>query len=176
MNEASETGAGTVVGYEANGGFLINSDVTLYGKTLTALPTRDAVILLLSIVLLAEKEGKKISQLAAGLPGRFTASDRLKDFPQADSRSILEMFDTGDEGADKAKGREVFGELCGGCVGIDRMDGVRMTFENDEIVHLRPSGNAPEFRCYNEASEAGRAVELNARCMEILKALRESAR
>ena len=174
MNEASKTGAKTVVGYEANGGFLTNTDIALHGKTLPALPTRDAVILLLSIILLAEKEGKKISQLGADLPGRFTASDRFKDFPQADSRSILEMFSGGDEAGDRAKAAEVFGGLCGGCVGIDRTDGVRMTFANDEIVHLRPSGNAPEFRCYNEASEAGRAVELNVRCMEILTGLRES--
>lgn len=174
MNEASAGGGKTVVGYEANGGFLINTDIELCGKTLAALPTRDAVILLLSILLLAEEEGKKISELAAGLPERFTASDRLKEFPQADSRSILEMFNTGDEAADMTKATEVFGLLCGDCIAIDRTDGVRMTFGNNEIVHLRPSGNAPEFRCYNEASEAERAVELNSCCMKILTRLRKN--
>jgi phosphomannomutase len=28
-----------------------------------------------------------------------------------------------------------------------------MTLEDDQIIHLRPSGNAPELRCYSESSE-----------------------
>ena len=46
---------------------------------------------------------------------------------------------------------------------IDRTDGLRLTFkaaQGDEIVHLRPSGNAPELRCYAEASTESRAAEL----------------
>jgi len=31
-------------------------------------------------------------------------------------------------------------------------DGLRITFDNRDIIHLRPSGNAPELRCYCEAS------------------------
>ena len=48
---------------------------------------------------------------------------------------------------------------------INRTDGVRVTFANGEIIHLRPSGNAPEFRCYTEASSDTRAHELNDRCL-----------
>jgi len=174
MIQASRGGAKAVVGYEANGGFLTNSDIEVCGKTLPALPTRDAVILLLSVILLAEREGKKISELAAELPARYTASDRLKDFPQEDSSCVLEMFSSGDETRDMAKATEVFGDLCGSCTGIDRTDGVRMTFDSGEIVHLRPSGNAPEFRCYNEADRPDRAAQLNAACMKILTQLRQA--
>jgi phosphomannomutase len=168
MIEAANTGAKTVVGYEANGGFLTNSDISLSGGKLRALPTRDAAILLLSTILLASKEGKKISKLRADLPCRYTASDRLKDFPQEDSRAILDLFDSGETAADKAKATDVFGKLCGTCIDIDRTDGVRMTFESGEIIHLRPSGNAPEFRCYNEAATEDRVAELNKACMNIL--------
>jgi phosphomannomutase len=69
-----------VVGYEANGGFLLNSDIETGGKMLRALPTRDAVIVMLGILLLAKAQGKTVAQLAASLPARFTASDRLKEF------------------------------------------------------------------------------------------------
>ncbi len=69
------------------------------------------------------------------------------------------------------KANDVFGELCGSCCDIDRTDGVRMNFDNDEVVHLRPSGNTPEFRCYNEAASADRVVELNSACMKILTTL-----
>lgn len=168
MIDATNAGVKTVVGYEANGGFLTNSDITLGGGNLRALPTRDAVILLLSTILLASREGKKISELTADLPARYTASDRLKDFPQEKSRSILSFFDTGDAEADKTKATDAFIELCGRCRDIDRTDGVRMTFDNDEIIHLRPSGNAPEFRCYNEAATEARVAELNEACMKIL--------
>ncbi|EHY9076612.1 phosphomannomutase, partial [Salmonella enterica] len=29
--------------------------------------------------------------------------------------------------------------------------GFRITIDNNNIIHLRPSGNAPELRCYAEA-------------------------
>ena len=34
-----------------------------------------------------------------------------------------------------------------------------MTFDSEEIIHLRPSGNAPELRCYTEAASGARATE-----------------
>jgi phosphomannomutase len=40
------------------------------------------------------------------------------------------------------------------------VDGLRITFENEEVIHLRPSGNAPEFRCYSEADNEQRAREI----------------
>ena len=168
MNEATKSGAKVVVGYEANGGFLTNSDIPMFGTNLQALPTRDSVILHLSIILLSIREGRKLSELTASLPERYTASDRLKNFPQQDSKYILELFNSGDAVKDRAKATDIFGKLCGVCSGIDRTDGVRMTFDSDEIVHLRPSGNAPEFRCYNEAASADRVVEINSECMKIL--------
>jgi phosphomannomutase len=174
MISASKGGAKVVVGYEANGGFLTNSDIPLFGKSLRALPTRDAVILHLCIILLAEREGKKLSELTASLPERYTASDRLKDFPQEDSKHILDLFHTGDVAKDRANATDIFGELCGICTSIDRTDGIRMTFGNDDVVHLRPSGNAPEFRCYNEADTQERVVELNSTCMKILTDLKRN--
>jgi phosphomannomutase len=163
-----ESDVKVVVGYEANGGFLTNSNIPLFGKRLLALPTRDAVVLHLSIILLAVREGKTISELASDLPRRYTASDRLENFSQEQSRSILDKFDTGDVAKDKAISTDIFGELCGNCCCIDRTDGVRMTFDSEEIVHLRPSGNAPEFRVYNEASTEKRVKELNTACLKIL--------
>jgi phosphomannomutase len=135
------------------------------------LPTRDAVILHLCIILLAAKENKKLSEITADLPERYTTSDRLKNFPQEDSKYILDLFNSGDEVKDQAKATDIFGELCGLCCSIDRTDGERMTFDSDEIVHLRPSGNAPEFRCYNEAAAVERVLELNSACMKILAGL-----
>lgn len=169
MLRASATGAKRVVGYEANGGFLLNSDISLNGKKLRALPTRDAAIVILGILLLAKRRGKKISELAAGLPARFTASDRLKNFATEKSAAILAQFSTGDASADLAAFEKTFGALCGNVARLDRTDGLRATFVNGEIIHLRPSGNAPEFRCYTEADSDARARELNTAALEILR-------
>jgi phosphomannomutase len=54
----------------------------------------------------------------------------------------------------------------GGVKNIDQTDGLRVTFESGDIVHLRPSGNAPELRCYAEADSAGRAKKLCDECLD----------
>ncbi|MBN2525244.1 MAG: phosphomannomutase [Deltaproteobacteria bacterium] len=169
MNEAVKDGAQMAIGYEANGGFLTNSTLRRFGRALAALPTRDAVILQLSIILLARMENCSISALCASLPQRFTSSDRITDFPLENSRAILEKFSTGDGTSDSIAIEKKFGALCGKVATIDRTDGIRITFENQEVVHLRPSGNAPEFRCYTEAATDNRAKTLNTQCMKILQ-------
>ncbi|MDR3459250.1 MAG: phosphomannomutase [Verrucomicrobiae bacterium] len=165
MLQATANGAKRVVGYEANGGFLLNSDVELGGKTLRALPTRDAVIVMLGVLLLARAQGKTVSQLAAGLPARFTASDRLKDFATEKSAAILAKFNSGAEAADQTAIEAMFGEICGKVASLNRTDGLRIVFQNEEIIHLRPSGNAPEFRCYAEAAADARAREITSRAL-----------
>jgi phosphomannomutase len=161
LQEAAAAGAQRVVGYEANGGFLLNSTLALDGKTLGALPTRDAVIVILGILLLARHEGKTVSELAATLPARFTASDRIKNFPTEQSAAIIARFNTGETAADQRAVESVFGAISGTVTTLDRTDGLRCTFANQEIIHLRPSGNAPELRCYTEAATDARAREMN---------------
>ena len=56
----------------------------------------------------------------------------------------------------------MFGGICGPVTGLNRTDGLRITFANEEVIHLRPSGNAPEFRCYAEAATDERAREITA--------------
>jgi len=169
MLEASAAGAQRVVGYEANGGFLLNSDLPLDGHVLRALPTRDAVIVMLGILLAAKRSGKKVSELVAALPARFTASDRLKNFATEKSAAILQRFHQGSPAADRAAIEQFLGALCGNVTAIDRTDGLRVTFANAEVVHLRPSGNAPEFRCYTEADTEARSLALNAAVMARLQ-------
>jgi phosphomannomutase len=168
MQQLSARGITPVVGYEANGGFLIDSDILRDGKPLPALPTRDAVIVAVAILEAANRAGKPISRLAGDLPLRFTDSDRIKAFPTELSNRRLADFDSGDEAADRRALEAVFGEAFGRVAALDRTDGLRITFDSGEIAHLRPSGNAPELRAYTEAASAGRAREMNRICMEIL--------
>jgi phosphomannomutase len=167
MNHALSAGDGIVAGYEANGGFLLASDVTRGGYTLKALPTRDAVLPMLAILVSAAEQGCTLSALIDSLPRRYTASDRLKEFPTELSHRRIGVL------ADSVVDIEqTFGDLCGRVANIDTTDGLRITFESDEIIHLRPSGNAPELRCYNEADSPERARELNLACLAVLSSWR----
>ena len=53
----------------------------------------------------------------------------------------------------------------GEVVMVNTVDGLRLGFANGDIVHLRPSGNAPELRCYAEADTTLRAVQLCTDCL-----------
>ncbi len=172
MQQAQAEGAKRVVGYEANGGFLIASPVESAGKILSPLPTRDAVILHIAILLLSIEKNITISELVSELPQRFTYSNRLKEFPTEKSNAKINALYSGNESRDKETIGAVFGEHFGPVASFDTTDGLRITFESDEIVHLRPSGNAPEFRCYNEAGTESRAIEMNQICMDIMAAWR----
>lgn len=166
MQQQREAGAERVVGYEANGGFLTMMSIEKDGRALAALPTRDAVIVALAVLLIAIRHGVAVSQLSDLLPQRFTASDRLKDFPSELSQGRITAL-----AESPAELLTRFPDL-GSPVAVDTTDGLRITFANDEIVHLRPSGNAPELRCYTEAASPERARVLNADCLAWLSGWR----
>jgi phosphomannomutase len=167
MQQALAEGARRVVGYEANGGFMTLTPVELEGRELPALPTRDAAIVALAVLLLARRHGIPVSQLTGLLPARFTASDRVRDFPTGLSTQHIRRLS-----ADPQAIEQLFPTL-GLVADVDVTDGLRVTFASAEVVHLRPSGNAPELRCYTEADTAERAQRLNADCLARLAAWRE---
>lgn len=166
MEAAAAAGATDIVGFEANGGFLVGSTMTREGNSLAMLPTRDAVLPMLALLALAHEQGVPLSGILAGLPPRFTASDRIQEFPTARSRALLAEFQASPQSVG-----EFFSSLCGEAVDRDLTDGLRLTFANGEIVHLRPSGNAPELRCYAEADSESRAKALVVLTLEKLKQL-----
>ena len=157
----------SVVGYEANGGFLQQAEISQNNKTLSPLPTRDAVIAPLAIMLLAQQQTLTISELLKTLPQHYTYSDRLKDIPIEKSRQILTEMVKGDLATSLAMIKSFFPQLSNP-ISIDETDGVRITFENDEIIHFRPSGNAPELRCYTEADDEMHAEKLNKQCLKAI--------
>ncbi|MDE3238142.1 MAG: phosphomannomutase [Paracoccaceae bacterium] len=161
-------GSGRVVcGYEANGGFLLGTALSREGRHLAALPTRDAVLPVISV--LAASRGRSVAALCAELPQRVTWSDRIKNFPTADSRAIIAWLSDGDDATRRARIEGAFGALAGQLAGIDQTDGLRMSFAGGTVIHLRPSGNAPELRCYTEADEVGQAQRLNAAVLALVR-------
>ncbi|MEX1199551.1 MAG: phosphomannomutase [Methylophaga sp.] len=170
MQEAQkENPRASIVGYEANGGFLQLTVINRNGKVLAPLPTRDAIIVALSVILSASEQQLSMSQLVEKLPSRYTYSDRLKNFPTELSQARLTQFDTGDWQADSNNIQKAFPSVSQP-VSIDKTDGVRITLENDDVIHLRPSGNAPELRCYTESNSAAAAKTINESCIQQMAA------
>lgn len=134
-----------ISGFEANGGYLLGSDVEINGKMLKALPTRDAVLPFIMLLSAAKNSG--IAALVEALPARYTHSDRIQNFATAKSLSLVEM---GKSNPDELVAQVGFNDAS--VESVDVTDGLRLTLSNQTIFHLRPSGNAPELRCYAEAS------------------------
>ncbi|EMM0233376.1 phosphomannomutase [Providencia rettgeri] len=135
-----------IAGFEANGGFLLGSNIEINGKQLSALPTRDAVLPFLMLLSAAKEKG--IAKLVTALPQRITFSDRVQNFATEKSKSILEKAKENPQHLLQHLG---FGDEQ--LLDLNTIDGLRMTLSNGNIIHLRPSGNAPELRCYAEAND-----------------------
>jgi len=155
MKAASgQAASGRVVGFEANGGFLLG--FTADGP-LPPLMTRDAILPILAPLMLSKGQG--LAALVASLPPRFTAADRLTGIDMAKSAALLASL------------RDDAAAFFGPLTAVDQTDGLRVTLTAGQIVHLRPSGNAPEFRCYIEANTQAECGQLLADMLDKLRIL-----
>jgi len=143
-----------VVGFEANGGFLLQDDVMLAKDMLQRLPTRDAILPAVACLVLAKSEGKTLSQLTATLPPRFMQADRVKEVAADKGRIFLKSVET------SVEFRAAFDPRIAAPVEISTLDGVRLVFANKDTVHFRQSGNAPEMRIYVETGASETTARL----------------
>lgn len=152
-----------VVGYEANGGFLTGFTAKGDAGTLAPLMTRDAFLPILCALAGIAEHGPLADQMAA-LPPRRTAADRLVGLPTETSAAMIASLRN-----DPAARAALFAAL-GDETGVDETDGLRLTFSSGDIAHLRPSGNAPELRCYAESRTEDRAAAIVRSTLDAIKA------
>lgn len=57
---------------------------------------------------------------------------------------------------------------------MNTVDGLRLFLDDGRIVHFRPSGNAPELRCYVESDSEQDAQAVAATCIQRLASLHVS--
>jgi len=157
-----------IAGYEANGGFLTASELKNHnnGAILSPLPTRDAALPVIAVLAARKKRNIPLSELSKCLPARFTYSGILRNFPSERGIKIIEFF-----GKHGRKAIEKYLTDFGSVQSIDLTDGCRMIFNNGDIIHFRPSGNAPEFRCYTESSTIQAAKINNNKALKIIEDL-----
>jgi phosphomannomutase len=167
MNEYVDDHYLAVAGYEANGGFLQATSLRKNHHVLSPLPTRDALIVIFTVLHSAKQQNMLVSQLSASLPKRFTYSDRIKNFASEKGRQLIAKYTSGSLQENKTAIQidlPQFGEI----VDINSLDGLRITFANEDIIHFRPSGNAPEFRCYSESDSLDKAQLINKQALSAI--------
>ncbi|MGQ4275079.1 phosphomannomutase [Terrihabitans sp. B22-R8] len=152
--EAMAAEAGLVLGFEANGGVLLGSDVRRAGHVLAALPTRDALLPILCALAEIAVRKTPLSAIAQSFTFKAAAANRVQDVASSKSAAFLREIEA--EGAFR---EGVFAER-GGVATLDGRDGLRLTLAGGDVVHFRASGNAPELRVYVEAANAEKAQDL----------------
>lgn len=152
MEAAKARGRLAVCGWEANGGFLTGTGIVRHGRRLAPLATRDAVLPILCVLASAREKNLPVTALFDQLPRRYSRAALLKDFPRSVGREIVTRFSPG-------AARGLLEQLLnlGPIDTLDVTDGLRVRFHSGEVVHLRPSGNADEFRIYAVADTQTRA-------------------
>ena len=153
MKQALSDGYHTIVGFEANGGVLLGSDISSETCELKKLATRDAMLPILALLGFAQLRGSSVQALQGCLPRRFTASNRLSNIDTEKAKQVLHDLED-------AATRIHFFHPLGNIKHWDVIDGLRVIMDNGDIVHFRLSGNAPELRCYSEAASQEQADKL----------------
>lgn len=154
MAEAASSGAQAVVGFEANGGVLLGSDIVRDGRRLAALPTRDAMLPILCALDEIVAQRKPLAEIGAAFAFKAAASNRLQNVATDRSAAFVARLQQ-----DEAFLSELMAPL-EGVAGLNARDGLRIFAKNGEVVHFRASGNAPELRVYVEARTRERAGSL----------------
>ncbi|MBW8283725.1 MAG: phosphomannomutase, partial [Rhizobium sp.] len=102
----------------------------------------------------AAKAGQSLSALATEYSLPIALSDRLENFAVERSADLMAHLRSS---PDNLSG---FVAPLGKVKSVSDIDGLRVTLADDSVVHFRPSGNAPEMRCYVEAADQGAAEAL----------------
>ncbi len=163
----------SIAGFEANGGFLLGSRVVYTGRALQPLPTRDAVLPVLAVLAAAKAKQVPVSALLLTLPQRYTASGRIQNFATEKSQALIAAWSNDPSAFIDALNRDssnhgLLNQDLGSPLQVNTLDGLRMTFDHSIVIHLRPSGNAPELRCYTEAGSGEQAQRLAEQALNCL--------
>ena len=165
--ERGEAERGKVVGYEANGGFLLGFDAAGPAGALPRLMTRDCLLPILATLAASRTAGGfDVVARVAREPARFTATDRVEHVPTEASGPFLQGL-LADE---LARGALLESLGLPSAHVTETTDGLRMTLRDGRVLHLRPSGNAPEFRIYAETGDPASARALLTEAMGLIAA------
>jgi phosphomannomutase len=168
MNEAIADDKPRVMGFEANGGTLTGTSFVIDGHELQALPTRDCFLPILATLYAARSEGKSLSALASGYRLPFAAADRLENFATEKSAALMTYIRASSDNL------TTFLAPVGAVASVSDIDGLQVMLTDGRMIHFRPSGNAPEMRCYVEGGSEDDAKALLSQGLDLIEAFAAS--
>lgn len=169
-------------GFEANGGYILNSEIFSNSISLKPLPTRDSILPILSVLATCMDNKKSLSEIVDKLPPRYTSSILVKNCAPSISEILLKelslnpnrllqkilTFPTENSLNFERSSKDMVNSDFS-INEINSLDGIRFTLANKDILHFRPSGNAPEFRCYTESNTQEQADLLAKKSLNFLQ-------
>lgn len=167
MTEAVRSGDERVMGFEANGGLLTASRFAIGKAVIEPLPTRDCFLPTLAVLHAAALAKTSLKALADTYRLPVADADRLEHFPQEVSAALMSYL------RDSHSNLSAFLAPVGTVKATSDIDGLRVTLGDDRIIHFRPSGNAPEMRCYVEAESPEAAHDLLAKGLGLIRNFQE---
>jgi phosphomannomutase/phosphoglucomutase len=105
-------------------------------------PVRDGAMATALILEIMAKTGRKLSELIGELPKYFIEKGKA-ECPEELKDKVLKKL------TEKVKG-----------LNINTIDGVKIWFEDDSAILIRPSGTEPIYRLYAEAKDHKKALDL----------------
>ena len=155
---AMQEAGGRVAGYEANGGFLLGFKAAGPAGPLPPLLTRDCVLPIVATLVASGAGG--LARRVAAEPPVVTRADRLQEVPASASGPFIATLR-----ADPAARADFLAGLGEAERRLDLTDGLRLHLAGGGVLHIRPSGNAPELRIYVEGTDAAATEDLLARTL-----------
>lgn len=168
MQDAIKLGDESVVGFEANGGTLLGSCFNVNGSEILALPTRDCFLPILATLSLIVTNKQQLSSIVSKFALRYATSDRIENFPVETSAKLMAYL------RECKENLRTFIKPLGLIDSVTEIDGLRVTLMDERIIHFRPSGNAPEMRCYAEAETQSDSMALLKAAMDKIRYWAES--
>ena len=162
IEDALGKGKSAIVGFEANGGFLTGTAFAPVHGEIRALPTATASCRSWRLFVSPKCAGQPLSAMADQFNMPSVASDRIQNYAQERSGALMAHLRASDANL------SAFLAPVGTIKSHNDIDGLRMTLADDRIIHFRPSGNAPEMRCYVEAETDEAAAQLLAQGLALL--------
>lgn len=168
MDVALAEGRSGVMGFEANGGLMLASEFRVEGRIIRPLPTRDSFLPALAALSLASRRKVPLSRVVSDFCLPVAVADRLENYPTEKSAALMASLRASPENL------QDFLSPMGTVTSTTDIDGLRVTLADGNVIHFRPSGNAPEMRCYVEAGTASQAKQLLAKGLAALDGWRPS--
>ena len=158
--ESESTGVSVPAACDADGALVLHATRELNGRRCIALPTRDALLPIVGVLHASRNARAPLSAICDALPKRFTARNSLTGFAGRRGADLIHRLSI-----DAVTAAAILAPASGRLLTAETVDGLRVRFENGDIVHLQATDEPSGLVCTTEAARADAAERLCGECL-----------